>query len=112
MKRLFPWAIRYRLLLLLIVAASCVRVFVCFQHNPLDYLSSDMLRHWNNGVRFPGGGYTGAGDPIVYQVYVFVLHKLAADNKLLFAGISKCRPDGRTLPQAPRAVASAKSGLC
>ena len=75
--------IQYKLLVLLIAAASCVRVFVCFQHNPMDYLWSDPLRHWMNGVRFPRGGYTGAGDPIVYQVYVFVLHRLTGDNKLL-----------------------------
>ena len=75
--------IQYKLLVLLIAAASCVRVFVCFQHNPMDYLWSDPLRHWMNGVRFPRGGYTGAGDPIAYQVYVFVLHRLTGGNKLL-----------------------------
>jgi hypothetical protein len=71
--------------MLLIAAASCVRVLVCFQHNPMDYLWSDPLRHWVNGVHFPGGGYTGASDPIVYQVYVFVLHKLTRDHRLLVA---------------------------
>ncbi len=79
------YSIDYKLLVLLIVAASCFRVFLCFVHNPTDYLWSDMLRHWNNGIHFPRGGYTGAGDPIVYQVYVWLLRHLTRDNKLLIA---------------------------
>jgi hypothetical protein len=75
----------YRLLVLLIVAASCLRVFVCFQHNPMDYLFSDPLRHWHNGVNFPWGGYTGAGDPIGYQVYIAVLYRVTHGNKILVA---------------------------
>jgi hypothetical protein len=75
----------YRLLVLLIVAASCVRIFVCFQHNPMDFLQSDMLRHWNNGRLFPRGGYWGAADPIVYQVYIFVLQRLTRANRQLIA---------------------------
>jgi len=78
-------SIHYRLLVIFIVAASCFRVFVCFQHNPMDYISSDMARHWHNGVYFPRGGYTGGADPIVYQVYISVLHHLTADNRLLIA---------------------------
>ena len=79
------YSIYYKLLALLIVAASCFRVFICFVHNPMEYLSSDMLRHWNNGIHFPRGGYTGAGDPIVYQVYIWLLRHLTRDNKLLIA---------------------------
>jgi hypothetical protein len=75
----------YRLLVLLIVAASCLRVFVCFQHNPMDYLFSDPLRHWHNGLRFPMGGYTGAGDPIGYQVYTAALYRLTHGNRILVA---------------------------
>jgi len=77
-----------RLLLLLIVGASCLRVFVCFQHNPMDCLASDMLRHWNNGISFPRGGYAGAADPIVYQIYISALQHLVGANRLLIAAAS------------------------
>ena len=51
----------------------------------MDYLWSDMLRHWNNGLHFPRGGYAGGADPIGYQVYVFALQKLTAQNRHLVA---------------------------
>jgi len=73
----------YKLAIVLIIAASCFRVFVSLVHNPMDYLWSDMLRHWNNGQHFPRGGYTGAADPIGYQVYVFLLQKITGYNQLL-----------------------------
>ncbi|HUI85366.1 MAG TPA: phospholipid carrier-dependent glycosyltransferase [Candidatus Binatia bacterium] len=69
----------------LIVAASCFRIFVCFHHNPMDYVFSDMQRHWNNGMRFPRGGYFGASDPIVYQVYMSALQHVTRHNRLLIA---------------------------
>ena len=73
---------QYKLLILLIVAASCFRVFICFVHNPMDYIWSDMLRHWNNGLLFPRGNYSAAADPIVYQVYIWLLRHLTGDNRL------------------------------
>lgn len=76
---------QYWLLIGLIAAASAVRIFICFQHNPMDSLSSDMLRHWTNGLYFPFGGYTGAADPIGYQVYVFVVQHATRGNRLLVA---------------------------
>ena len=75
----------YSLPIVLIVLASALRVFVCFQHNPMDYLFSDAARHWMVGVHFPLGGYSGAASPIGYQVYIFLLHKLTGDNKVLIA---------------------------
>jgi hypothetical protein len=78
----------YKLAIVLIIAASCFRVFLCFLHNPLDYLFSDMLRHWNNGLGFPRGGYFGAADPIVYQAYIFVVRRMTGDNRLLIATAS------------------------
>ena len=76
---------QYAILVFLIVAASSLRVFVCFRHNPLDYLWSDPLRHWASGVRFPRGGYSGASDPILYQVYVAILYRLGGTNRFLVA---------------------------
>lgn len=73
----------YKLAIDLIIAASCLRIFVCFVHNPMNYLWSDALRHWNNGQHFPRGGYSGAADPIGYQVYVFLLQRITGYNELL-----------------------------
>ncbi len=73
----------YRVLMLLIILGSCVRIFVCLQHNPMDYLWSDPLRHWQNGLAFPRGGYFGASDPILFQVYIFVLQKVSHGNRIV-----------------------------
>ena len=78
-------SLQFRVLATLIAAASCFRVFVCFNHNPMNYVISDMARHWLNGVRFPMGGYHGAADPIVYQAYISLLHHLTRDNRFLIA---------------------------
>jgi hypothetical protein len=51
----------------------------------MDYLWSDCLRHWKNGLYFPKGSYSGAADPIGYQVYMFVLHRITGDRRLLIA---------------------------
>jgi Dolichyl-phosphate-mannose-protein mannosyltransferase len=74
--------------IILIVAACFVRVVVCFQHNPMDYVFSDMSRHWQNGLTFPRGGYTGAADPIMYQIYISCLRRISGDNRFLVALIS------------------------
>lgn len=79
-KRIF-----YALLVLLIVAGSCFRIFVCVSLNPLDFLLADPGRHWANGLRFPKGAYFGASDPIGYQVYIAALRRVTADNRLLVA---------------------------
>jgi len=69
----------------LILTACCVRVVVCFQHNPMDYLYSDSLRHWKNGLNFPRGGYLGAADPIVYQAYISLLRRVTHDSRFMIA---------------------------
>ena len=78
-------SVYYKIAVLLIAVATCVRLVVCFVHNPMNYVWSDMARHWGNGVHFPGGGYFGAGDPIGFQVYICVLHHVTFDNKFLIA---------------------------
>ena len=78
-------SVSYKLAVLLIAAASCARVLVCFLHNPMDYFWTDMARHWSNGTHFPGGGYFGAGDPIGYQIYIWILHHVSFDHKSLIA---------------------------
>jgi hypothetical protein len=78
-------SLHYKLLIVLIVAASCFRVFICFVHNPMDYIWSDMERHWHNGLLFPRGNYFGGADPIVYQGYIWLLRHLTGDSRLLIA---------------------------
>ncbi len=81
MTKLSKYSTQDKLLILLIVAASCFRVFICFVHNPMDYMWSDPLRHWNNGIHFPRGGYIAAADPIVYQVYIWLLRHVTGENR-------------------------------
>jgi hypothetical protein len=69
----------------LIIVASCVRLVICLQHNPMDFLSSDAFRHWHNGGVFPRGRFWGASDPIGYQVFIFLLRRLTRDNRILVA---------------------------
>jgi len=85
LKRLSESDARYWVPVILIFLGSCLRVFVCFQHNPMNYLWSDPLAHWIEGTHFPKGGYVGAANPILYQVYIFFLHKVTGDNKLAIA---------------------------
>lgn len=75
----------HRLLIFLIFAGSILRIVVCFQHNPLDYLFSDPQRHWLNGLRLFQPDLMGASDPILYQVYIYILHGLTGDNRYLIA---------------------------
>jgi len=44
-----------------------------------------MMRHWQNGLHFPKGGYTGAADPIGYQLYISVLQRMTFGSRLLIA---------------------------
>lgn len=74
-----------RLLIVLVIGGSLLRLFVCFQHNPLDYLFSDPLRHWLNGARLFHPDLMGMSDPILYQIYIFILRGLTGNNRLLIA---------------------------
>jgi len=70
-----------RLLIAVVIVGSLLRLFVCFQHNPLDYLFSDPLRHWLNGSRLFQPDFMGMSDPILYQVYIYILRTLTGDNR-------------------------------
>jgi hypothetical protein len=81
--KLFGSRARHTLLVLAILVGCGLRIFVCFHFNPLNYVLSDASRHWTNGLRFPRGAYSGASDPIGYQVYVCMLRRVTHDNPLL-----------------------------
>lgn len=75
----------YRYLVALVIVGSLLRLFVCFQHNPLDYLFSDPLRHWLNGSRLFHPDIIGMNDPILYQIYIYILRGLTGDNRYFVA---------------------------
>ena len=79
------WGSAYVGLAIIIVLGTCFRIFLCFHFNPLDFIFTDPWRHWINGGRFPKGAYSGASDPIGYQVFMFVVRKLSFDNRYLVA---------------------------
>ncbi len=71
------------ILLAIITWGSVLRIFVCLNHHPMDYLWSDPGRHWDNGNNFLGETFFGASDPVVYQAYVWLLRAVTVDNRLL-----------------------------
>ncbi|MGC1459243.1 MAG: glycosyltransferase family 39 protein [Steroidobacteraceae bacterium] len=56
-----------------------VRLLYPFFNSPLTHLFSDPLRHWNNGARFLAPDLIGAGDPYVYQLWLYLVRTLSAD---------------------------------
>jgi hypothetical protein len=72
----------------LILLGSALRIFVCFEQNPLDFLFSDPARHWSNGLRFFHPSYIGAGDSIFFQAYVHFLQVVSGNNREFIAGSS------------------------
>ena len=54
-------------------------LYPCFD-SPLRHLFSDPLRHWKNGLDFLHPGVIGAGDPFLYQLWLFLLQRLAGDS--------------------------------
>lgn len=79
-----------RLLLAAVIAGSILRVALILIYNPIDHLFSDPKRHWINGGRLFSPDLMGAGDPILYQVYIFLLRSVTADNPFLVALICGC----------------------
>lgn len=79
-RRLLRW-----MLVALLLAACAVRVWLVFQHNPMNHLWSDPGRHWNHGVRPLDTAPMSAIDPVVYQIYVGALAKLTVGQPQLVA---------------------------
>lgn len=74
-----------KILWVLILGGSTLRVSICFAQNPLDFLSSDPRWHWSSGARLFHPSLIGAGDPVFYQFYLFCLRGITQDNRLLIA---------------------------
>ncbi len=62
------------------LAVLLFRLFYPFFNSPLTHLYSDPLRHWANGERFLAPDLIGAGDPYLYQLFMYLLRTLSSDS--------------------------------
>jgi hypothetical protein len=80
----------------LIIVGSLARVVYCVLNSPVDSLFSDMQRHWMNGERFWRPTLMGGSDPILFQVFAYLLQLVAGRNRvivgLVFGGMSALMP--------------------
>jgi hypothetical protein len=53
------------------------RLLYPFFNSPLEHLYSDPARHWHNAQRFLDPDVLGSGDPYFYQLWLYVLQRLA-----------------------------------
>src|ERR1700722_17356051 len=51
-----------------------------FFDSPLLHLFSDPARHWSNGARLFAPDLIGAGDPFLYQLWIYLLRVLSHDD--------------------------------
>ncbi|MBV8939730.1 MAG: glycosyltransferase family 39 protein [Alphaproteobacteria bacterium] len=81
------WAAAHRIALLKALFASAVafRIAYVFHSNPLGHRYSDAMRHWHNGVAFFTPDVMGSVDPLLYQVWVYGLHRMAGENPTAIA---------------------------
>ncbi|MGH8505804.1 MAG: glycosyltransferase family 39 protein [Stenotrophobium sp.] len=61
-------------------AALLLRLLFPFFDSPLTHLFSDPGRHWQNGLNFLHPDIMGSGDPFLYQLWIFLLQKIAHGN--------------------------------
>ena len=68
-------------------AILLLRLLLPFFNSPLTHLFSDPGRHWQNGLNFLHPDILGSGDPYLYQLWMFLLQKLAAGSQpIVLAG--------------------------
>jgi hypothetical protein len=73
-----PHSVVLWLLYVLIVLGSLYRINYILDHNPVDYIGTDMERHWTHGAEDPlNDDPFIMGDPILYQLYIGALAKLS-----------------------------------
>ena len=61
-------------------AVLLCRLLYPFFDSPLQHLFSDPARHWANGAQFLHPSFMGAGDPLLYQLWIFLLRSLTGDS--------------------------------
>ncbi len=62
-------------------AVLLCRLLFPFFDSPFEHLFSDPARHWANGGRFLHPDLIGAGDPFLYQLWIYLLRTLSADDE-------------------------------
>jgi Dolichyl-phosphate-mannose-protein mannosyltransferase len=56
------------------------RLLFPYFDSPLAHLFSDPARHWANAARFLDPDVIGAGDPYLYQLWLYLVRTLSADD--------------------------------
>jgi len=74
-----------KVLCFLIVSGTTLRFLLPFWRNPLESLTSDPLRHWNNAGKLFSPTLMGGSDPIVYQAFLWMIRTAIQDSHLAFA---------------------------
>ncbi|MDR3419083.1 MAG: hypothetical protein P4L83_23150 [Nevskia sp.] len=68
-------------------AVLLMRLLFPYFDSPLHHLFSDPGRHWENGQRLLHPTFMGSSDPILYQVWLFLLQQIKGDvNAVVPAG--------------------------
>jgi Dolichyl-phosphate-mannose-protein mannosyltransferase len=79
-----------------IIGGTCLHFFDCQFNNPLQHLFSDPQRHWDNGLVFLKPELMSGCDPILYQVYLYLVQQLTRGNAiavgLITAALSASMP--------------------
>ena len=57
------------------------RLLFPFFDSPLQHLFSDPARHWSNGGRFFTPDLIGAGDPFLYQLWIYLLRLVSGGEQ-------------------------------
>lgn len=71
---------RPRLLWILFAVVVALRLLYPFLNSPLTHRFSDPERHWANGLAFLHPSIMGSDDPYLYQLWLYVLQRLAGDS--------------------------------
>ncbi|MEM1159015.1 MAG: hypothetical protein AAGH72_12260 [Verrucomicrobiota bacterium] len=86
--RLKDWGWNVRIIFGCILLATLLRFLHGFWFNPMDHLFSDPARHWNNATHFFSPDLMGGADPILYQLYLFVIQQLTFSNKWIIGAVT------------------------
>lgn len=73
------------LFLLLAIQASLVRIIIPFQVNPLSWLITDPLRHWEHATLSPAFAPMRAIDPVMYQLFLAAIVRVTEDGAIRLA---------------------------
>ena len=77
----------YSLFLTIIV----LRCFFPFFFSPFHWIENDPLRHWSSGVNFLEFELNSGIDAIMYQIYIFLLHRISGGDEILINFIKSGR---------------------